>query len=215
MSTLFDTVLARRLIPVVTLEDAAAANPLADALVTGGLPVAEITLRSSIAIKAIEMMARRKDLIVGAGTVLTVAQVQQALDAGAQFMVSPGFNPEMVRFCHDRKIPVLPGVSTPTEIQAALDHGVDIVKFFPAEAFGGCRTLRAVSAPFPTVRFVPTGGITSDNLADYLNLPQVAACGASWVASASLVTAARFEAIRQRVVAALKIVAEIERRAVQ
>jgi 2-dehydro-3-deoxyphosphogluconate aldolase/(4S)-4-hydroxy-2-oxoglutarate aldolase len=215
MSTLFDRVLARRLIPVVTLEDAAAANPLADALVTGGLPVAEITLRSSIAIKAIEMMARRKDLIVGAGTVLTVAQVQQALDAGAQFMVSPGFNPEMVRFCQDRKIPVLPGVSTPTEIQVALDHGVDIVKFFPAEAFGGCRTLRAIGAPYPTVRFVPTGGITADNLADYLCLPQVVACGASWMTSSSLVASARFEAIRQRIVAALEIVAEVERRTVQ
>jgi 2-dehydro-3-deoxyphosphogluconate aldolase/(4S)-4-hydroxy-2-oxoglutarate aldolase len=211
MSTLFDTVLARRLIPVVTLEDAAAADPLADALVAGGLPVAEITLRSSIAIKAIEMMARRKDLIVGAGTVITVAQVQQALDAGAQFMVSPGFNPKMVRFCRDRKIPVLPGVSTPTEIQAALDHGVDIVKFFPAEAFGGCRTLRAVGAPFPTVRFVPTGGITADNLADYLQLPQVTACGASWMVSGKLVASARFEAIRERIVAALKIVEELGR----
>jgi 2-dehydro-3-deoxyphosphogluconate aldolase/(4S)-4-hydroxy-2-oxoglutarate aldolase len=111
----------------------------------------------------------------------------------------------MVRFCQDRNIPVLPGVSTPTEIQTALTYGIDTVKFFPAEAFGGCRTLRALCAPYPTLRFVPTGGITADNLASYLNLPQVSACGASWMASADLVASARFEEIRQRVAAALKI----------
>lgn len=209
MNTPLDAILARRLIPVVTLEDAAAADSLAAALVAGGLPVAEITLRSPAAIAAIAAMARRGDVIVGAGTVLTVGQVRQAVEAGAQFVVSPGFNPEMVRYCLDRQIPVLPGVSTPTEIQTALFHGVDTVKFFPAEAFGGCRTLKALGAPFPTVRFVPTGGIAADNLAGYLHLPQVAACGASWVVSGDLVTSGRFEDIRQRIVAALKIVDEV------
>jgi len=211
MSDLLTSVLARRLIPVLALADAAAADPIADALAAGGLPVAEITLRTPSAIRVVERMARRAEMIVGAGTVLTVAQAQQALDAGAQFMVSPGFDPEVAGFCHDRGIPVLPGVSTPTEIQTALAHGVDTVKYFPAEAFGGFRTVRALSAPYPAVRFVPTGGITADNLAGYLELPQVAACGASWMVSADLIAAARFEEIRQRIVAALKIVEEVER----
>lgn len=214
MSDLLTSVLARRLIPVVALPDAAAADPLADALAAGGLPVAEITLRTPAAVKSIERVARRADMIVGAGTVLTIAQAQQAWDAGAQFMVSPGFDPAMVGFCQDRNIPVLPGVSTPTEILTALAHGVDTVKFFPAEAFGGPRTVRALGGPYPAVRFVPTGGITADNLADYLKLPQVAACGASWVASADLVAAARFEEIRERIIKALKIVEEVERRTV-
>jgi 2-dehydro-3-deoxyphosphogluconate aldolase / (4S)-4-hydroxy-2-oxoglutarate aldolase len=209
MKTSLSAIVAQRLIPVITLAEAAAAEPLAAALVAGGLPVAEITLRSPAAIQAIAMMAQREDMIVGAGTVLTVAQAQQALAAGAHFMVSPGFDPGMVRYCHDRHIPYLPGVSTPTEIQTALSQGVDTLKFFPAEAFGGCRTLKAVGAPYPAARFVPTGGITAGNLADYLQLPQVAACGASWLASEDLVAAGRFEDIRQRVMAALKIVAEV------
>lgn len=215
MNTPLDAIWARRLIPVVTLENAAAADPLAEALVAGGLPVAEITLRSPAALEAITAMARRGDVTVGAGTVLTVGQVRQTVEAGAQFMVSPGFNPEMVRYCLDQQIPVLPGVSTPTEIQTALSHGVETVKFFPAEAFGGCRTLKALGAPYPTVRFVPTGGITADNLAGYLQLPQVAACGASWVASGDLVASGRFENIRQRIVAALKIVDEVGTQTVQ
>ena len=209
MNTSLKALLARRLIPVVTLAEALAAAPLAEALVAGGLPVAEITLRSPAAINAIAVLARRGDMMVGAGTVLTIGQAQQALAAGAQFLVSPGFDPGMVRYCHDHNIPYLPGVSTPTEIQTALSHGIDTLKFFPAEAFGGCRTLKAVGAPYPSVRFVPTGGITADNLTGYLQLPQVAACGASWLVSEDLVAAGRFEDIRQRVVAALKIVAEV------
>jgi len=215
MSHILTSLLSRRLIPVVTLGDPAAADPLADVLTAGGLPIAEITLRTPVAIKVIERMARRTGMIIGAGTVLTTAQARQASDAGAQFMVAPGFDPAIVGFCRERQIPVLPGVSTPTEIQAALAHGVDTMKYFPAEAFGGCRTLQAVSAPYPAVRFVPTGGITADNLAGYLKLPQVAACGASWVVSRDLVAADRFEEIRQRIVAALKIVEEVGRHAVQ
>ena len=205
-------VLSRRLIPVVTLEDAASADPLADALAAGGLPSAEITLRSPAALKAISGMARRRDLIVGAGTVLTVGQVRQALDAGAQFIVSPGFNPGVVQYCRDLQIPVLTGVSTPTDILTALTHGLDTVKFFPAEAAGGLRTLQAVSAPFPMMRFVPTGGITVDNLAAYLQLPQVAACGGSWIVDRDLIASGKFDVIRQRIREALAIVRKVEAR---
>jgi 2-dehydro-3-deoxyphosphogluconate aldolase/(4S)-4-hydroxy-2-oxoglutarate aldolase len=207
MTRLLMDIVARRLIPVITLDDASAADPLGELLAIAGLPCAEITLRSPAALSAIAAVARRGDMLVGAGTVLTVGQVRAALDAGARFIVSPGFDPAIVQFCRDLQIPVLPGVSTPTDIQMALAHGLETVKFFPAEAFGGPRTLEAVSAPFPMMRFVPTGGITPDNLARYLQLPQVAACGASWLAPRDLLVAGRFDEIERRVAAAMAIVA--------
>ncbi len=200
----------RRVIPVVTIDDAGAAAPLADSLVAGGLPVAEITLRTPAALKAIAIMANREDMLVGAGTLLSTEQVRQALDAGARFMVSPGFDAGMVQCCRDLKIPVLPGVSTPTDIQTALNHGLVCFKYFPSEAFGGVATLKAVSAPYPEVRFVPTGGINADNLAAYLQLPQVAACGGSWLVERRHIRAQRFDLIRETVETALEIVARVE-----
>jgi 2-dehydro-3-deoxyphosphogluconate aldolase/(4S)-4-hydroxy-2-oxoglutarate aldolase len=210
MITSYRQALSRRLIPVVTIDVAADAEPLAEALVAGELPVAEITLRSSAALEAITTMAHRGDVIVGAGTVLTTDQVRQATDAGAQFIVSPGFNPELVQYCQNLKIPVLPGVSTPTDIQLSLVHGLDTLKFFPAEAFGGTQTLAAVSGPFPTMRFVPTGGITNENLLRYLRMPQVVACGGSWIVDRGLIASGSFDVIRQRIMEALAIVAKAE-----
>lgn len=210
MTTPYRQALSRRIIPVVIIDAAEDTEPLAEVLIAGGLPVAEITLRSSAALKAIKTMAYRGNLIVGAGTVLTTDQVRQATDAGAQFIVSPGFNPELVQFCQNLKIPVLPGVSTPTDIQLSLAHGLDTVKFFPAEAFGGTQTLAAVSGPFPAMRFVPTGGITNENLLPYLRMPQVAACGGSWIVDRDLIASGSFDVIRQRIIEALAIVAKAE-----
>lgn len=206
MTKTLEDVVSRRLIPVAMIEDPAAAGPLADALVAGGLPCAEITLRSPAALQALAAMARRGDVLVGAGTVLTAGQARQALDAGARFLVAPGLDPALVAFCRDAKVPVLPGVCTPTEIQTALGLGLDTVKFFPAEAFGGVATLRALGAVFPMVRFVPTGGIAAANLAAYLALPQVAACGGSWIVDRGLIVQGRFDEIRRRVAASMHIV---------
>jgi 2-dehydro-3-deoxyphosphogluconate aldolase/(4S)-4-hydroxy-2-oxoglutarate aldolase len=175
-----------RLVPVVAVRDPQHTPRLADALVAGGLPCAEITFRTDVAVAAIRSMADRGDMLVGAGTVLRIEQAQAALDAGATFLVAPGFNPKVVRYCLDRKVPILPGVCTPTEIETALDYGFEMVKFFPAEPFGGVRALKALAAPFPMMRFVPTGGIGSHNLPDYLALPCVVACAGSWMVAPKL-----------------------------
>lgn len=199
MSTPFQIALGFRVIPVVSIENLEDTGPLADALIEGGLPSAEVVFRTNAALKAIAAMAARGDLIVGAGTVLTVEQADKAVEAGATFIVSPGFHPKVIRYCLDHRIPVLPGVCTPTDIGTALDHGLDLVKFFPAETFGGIKTLKAFNAPFPMVRFVPTGGISPQNLCDYLKLPYVVACGGTWMASRQLIASKRFDEIRKLV----------------
>lgn len=174
------------IVPVIVTDDPALAAPLADALAEGGLPCAEVTFRAPRAAQALEAMARDRRLVVGAGTVLTAKQVDIAVRAGARYIVTPGYSREVVRACQDRAVPVIPGVATPTEIMMALRDGVTVVKFFPAEAAGGTRALSAIAAPFPQVRFVPTGGISRDNLGDYLALPSVLAVGGSWMAPAGL-----------------------------
>jgi 2-dehydro-3-deoxyphosphogluconate aldolase/(4S)-4-hydroxy-2-oxoglutarate aldolase len=186
------------LVPVVELSDAALAIPLGQALLAGGLPCAEITFRTSSAAAAIALLRREcPALLVGAGTVLTPAQVDAAADAGAAFMVAPGFNSATLERVRARGLPMIPGVCTPTEIEQALSHGVDVLKFFPAEAAGGVAFLRAVSAPYRDVRFIPTGGISASNLASYLALPQVVACGGSWMVSKELLARGDFESIRR------------------
>jgi len=186
------------LVPVVEIPDAALAGPLGQALLAGGLPCAEITFRTSSAAAAIAVLRREcPDLLVGAGTVLTPAQVDAAADAGAAFIVAPGFNPVTLERARARGLPMIPGVCTPTEIEQALSHGVDVLKFFPAEAAGGVAFLRAVSAPYKNVRFIPTGGVSASNLASYLALPQVLACGGSWMVSQGLLLRGDFEAIRR------------------
>jgi 2-dehydro-3-deoxyphosphogluconate aldolase/(4S)-4-hydroxy-2-oxoglutarate aldolase len=189
--------------PVVVIEDVTQADPLGHALVAGGLPCAEVTLRTGAALDSLRALAENPDLLVGAGTVIRPAQVEQALDAGARFIVSPGLSLAVVAECAQAGVPVLPGVATATEIQAALDAGLDVVKFFPAEAAGGVRTLSALAAPFRDVRFVPTGGIGPVDLPRYLALPSVLAVGGSWLVSASLLTGGSFAEITDLAAAAV------------
>ena len=179
----------RILVPVVVLQDAGDAGLLADALVAGGLPVAEVTFRTAAADEAIRVMAARGDVLVGAGTVLTVAQVDQAVAAGARFVVSPGLSRAVVERCAEHGVPALPGAVTATEVQAALELGITTVKFFPAAASGGPAAIAALAAPFGGVRFVPTGGVSPTNLGQYLAVPSVAAVGGSWMVPADRVAA--------------------------
>ena len=206
MNEQFNQVLAQRIIPVVAIHDAKDADPLADALIAGGLPSAEITFRTEAAEAAIKAMARRGDITVGAGTVLSVEQAQKAIGAGAGFVVAPGLNPKVVRFCLDNNIPVTPGVATPTDIEAAMNLGLEILKFFPAEAFGGLKTLKAMSAPYQAVKFIPTGGLNAQNVVDYLKFPKVAAVGGSWIVKSDAIAGGEFDKITQLTREAVEIV---------
>lgn len=196
------------LVPVVRLERADDAAPLGEALLRGGLPCAEITLRTAAAPEAIaRLLAAHPQMVVGAGTVLNVPQAQQAHAAGAAFIVSPGFSPQVVQWCLERGLPVLPGVVTPTEIMAGLAYGLHIFKFFPAEAYGGVETLRALSAPFGGVRYMPTGGITAKNLPEYLALPSVHAVGGSWMVEGKLIAAGAWTEVTRLAAEACALVA--------
>lgn len=183
-------------VPVVTIEKAEEAIPLARALVAGGLPCAEITFRTAAAAEAIRLIAAdNPTMIVGAGTVLSIEQAQTAINAGAKFIVTPGFDATVVDYCLKNYVPITPGVITPTEINMALNKGLRLLKFFPAEAAGGVNMLQALSAPFGHVRFMPTGGINLNNLDDYLSVPSVHACGGSWLVSRKLINAGDFAAV--------------------
>ncbi len=185
----------RKLVPVVVLEDSRAAEPLADALVEGGLPVAEVTFRTAAAAESIRIIAERGDVLVGAGTVLTVDHLESAVEAGAQYIVSPGTSLKIIERCNELGVPVLPGAVTASEIQALLELGIDTVKFFPAGTSGGAAAIRALSAPFGSVSFVPTGGVGLSNLGDYLTIPSVKAVGGSWMVPVSSIREGRFEEI--------------------
>ena len=196
------------LVPVIEITNAASAVPLGQALLAAGLPCAEITFRTPAAAAAIDILRREcPGLLAGAGTVLTPAQVDAAADAGAAFIVAPGFNPATLERARARGLPMIPGVCTPTEIEQALSHGVDVLKFFPAEASGGVAFLKVVSAPYKNVRFIPTGGISASNLASYLVLPQVLACGGSWMVSKELLAGGYFESISRLTSEAVTVVA--------
>lgn len=197
---------AARLVPVVVLDDAADADGLAGALVAGGLPVAEVTFRTAAAPDSIRAMAARGDILVGAGTVLTVAQVDQAVAAGASFVVSPGLSRAVVERCGEHGVLALPGAVTATEVQAALELGLSTVKFFPAATCGGAAAIKALAAPFGGVRFVPTGGVGPNNLAEYLAIPAVAAVGGSWMVPRDLVTAGDFTGIQALTAEAVALV---------
>jgi 2-dehydro-3-deoxyphosphogluconate aldolase / (4S)-4-hydroxy-2-oxoglutarate aldolase len=181
---MIDRLQALQLIPVVALERAADAEPLADALCAGGLPCAEVTLRTEAALDSLRALSGREEFLLGAGTVHSAEQAAAAVEAGAQFVVTPGFNPRTVKWCQENQVPVFPGIATPTDLELALEHGVQTVKFFPAETLGGVNTLKAFSGPYGQMRFIPTGGIHAGNLADYLALPSVLACGGSWMVKA-------------------------------
>jgi 2-dehydro-3-deoxyphosphogluconate aldolase/(4S)-4-hydroxy-2-oxoglutarate aldolase len=172
---------AHRLVPVVVIDDARTADSLGDALVAGGLPVAEVTFRTAAGLESLRRLAARGDLLVGAGTVVTPTQVDQAVAAGAEFIVSPGLSRAVVERCQEHGVLPLPGAVTATEVQAALELGLTTVKFFPAESSGGVGAVRALAGPFTEVGFMPTGGIGPDNLVDYLNVPAVRAVGGSWM----------------------------------
>jgi 2-dehydro-3-deoxyphosphogluconate aldolase/(4S)-4-hydroxy-2-oxoglutarate aldolase len=201
---------ARRVVPVLVLDDAARADDVAEALVTAGLPVAEVTFRTAAAADAVRAMARRRDILVGAGTVVTAAQVDEAVEAGARFVVSPGFSRSVVRRCADLDVPVLPGVSTASDVMAALEEGLSTVKFFPAEASGGLPAIRALSGPFPQVRFVPTGGIGPGNAAEYLALPSVLAVGGSWMVPGTAIRAGDVETVARLTREAVALAAAVK-----
>ena len=200
MTDNLSNVLARlgetRVLPVVELDASEAALPLARALMAGGLPMAEITFRSEAAADSIGILRERfPEMLVGAGTVLDIEQVELAYRAGSQFAVTPGFNPAVVQACVETGLPILPGINNPTGVEQAMGFGLDAVKFFPAEASGGVPFLKALSGPYPSMRFVPTGGIAPGNLGSYLALPNVLACGGSWMVSPALVRASGFDEI--------------------
>ena len=195
------------LVPVVQIEHSKDAINLGKALLDGGLPCAEITFRTESAEEALKSIAETfPEITLGAGTVLTTAQANRAVGAGAQFVVSPGFNPKVVDWCLEHNVPVIPGVATPTEIELALDKKLAILKFFPAQAIGGIEMLKAISAPYNGVKFIPTGGINAQNLADYLKLPMVFACGGSWFVKADLISAGDFREITRLTKEAVLIV---------
>ena len=196
-SEVIQTIGRVRVVPVIALDDAADAAPLGEALAAGGLPIAEVTFRTAAAEAAIRTMSKQAGLLVGAGTVLNADTAKRAVDAGARFIVSPGFNPKTVRWCVDNGVPITPGTATPTDIEMALDHGLSVVKFFPAEAIGGLKLLKAVAAPYGMMRFMPTGGITLENLAEYIKFPRVLACGGTWMVTKELLAAKQFGKITE------------------
>ena len=184
------------IVPVVVLEDAKDAKPLAKALVNGGLPCAEVTFRTKAAAESIKIMTTEyPDMLVGAGTVLTTAQVHLAVESGAKFIVSPGFDPEIVDYCLSKDIPVFPGCVTPSEVAQAVKRGLKVVKFFPAGQFGGVATIKALAAPYVGLKFMPTGGVNAKNLEEYLNCSSIIACGGSWMVKGDMIKAGEFDKI--------------------
>lgn len=206
MSSVLTTLAQYRLVPVIELQHADHAAPLAHALLAGGLPVAEITFRSAAAPESLRRMAAIPGICLGAGTIINIEQARQAIECGAQYLVSPGCSGKVIDYARERNIPIFPGIATPTDIILALDHGVEIVKFFPAETYGGVKALQSLSGPFPQVRFVPTGGINATNLGAYLALPRVVACGGSWMVEKTLIAAGNFEEITRRTADAMKLI---------
>lgn len=184
------------IVPVIALDDAKDAKPLGEALRKGGLNCAEVTFRTAAAEESIKIMSQEfPDMLVGAGTVLTTDQVDRAVNAGAKFIVSPGLNPVVVKYCVDKNIPILPGCANPSDIEQALMFGLDVVKFFPAEAAGGLAMIKAMSAPYGNIKFMPTGGINANNLNDYLGFGKILACGGSWMVKKDMISAGKFDEI--------------------
>ena len=188
------------IVPVIKIENAADAKPLAKALIDGGLPCAEVTFRTACAKEAISIIAKEyPDMIVGAGTVLTKAQVDDAIEAGAKFIVSPGFNPEIVKYCQSKGCPIVPGINNPSGIEAALELGLETVKFFPAEQSGGLAMIKAMSAPYGGVTFMPTGGVSPANVNEYLAFNKIVCCGGSWMVKPEMISAGDFDGITKLV----------------
>lgn len=197
------------IVPVVVLEDVKDAAPLAKALCEGGLPCAEVTFRTAAAEESIRIMVQEfPEMLVGAGTVLTTDQVDRAVAAGAKFIVSPGLNPRIVKYCVDKGILIVPGCSNPSDVEQALENGLDVVKFFPAQQAGGLAMIKAMAAPYVGVKFMPTGGINAENVRDYLAYDRILACGGSWMVKGDLVKAGDYEKITALAKEAVDIVKE-------
>lgn len=198
------------IVPVVVLNDVKNAVPLAQSLINGGLPCAEVTFRTEAAQQSIAEISKNfPQMFVGAGTVLTTEQVDRAVDAGAKFIVSPGFNPKVVEYCIKKGYPVTPGIMTPTELEMALEFGLDVVKFFPAENAGGLKMIKAMAAPYTKMKFMPTGGINPQNVRDYLQCDKILACGGSWMVKGDLINSGNFAEIEKLTKEASQIVKEI------
>ena len=184
------------IVPVIKIDDVEKALPLARALLAGGIPCAEITFRTEQGEEAIRRVSKGlPEILLGAGTVVSVEQVDRAVDAGARFIVSPGLNPKVVAHCAKRGIPITPGCSNPSDIEAAMEFGLDVIKFFPAEPSGGLAYIKAVAAPYPHLKFMPTGGINADNIGAYLSYEKIVACGGSWMVGSELIDTGRFDAV--------------------
>lgn len=195
-----------KLIPVAVIEKEENAIHLGKVLLEAGLPVVEITFRTFSAAKSISILKKEfPEMLIGAGTVLKIEQVKAAVEAGSQFIVTPGFNPTIVDFCIDRNITIVPGINNPSFIEWGLEKGLSCFKFFPAELSGGVKMLKALSGPYPTARFVPTGGINEKNLTDYLNLKNVIACGGSWIVKKDLISSGNFDKIKTLTKSALSL----------
>ncbi len=198
------------IVPVVVLNDAKDAKPLAKALCEGGLPCAEVTFRTDAAEESIKIISREyPEMLVGAGTVLTIEQVERAVAAGAKFIVSPGLNPKVVKYCIDHDIPVTPGTQTPSEMEQAIEMGLRVVKFFPAEPAGGLAMIKAVAAPYTMLKFMPTGGINLGNVEEYLKYDKILACGGSWMVKGDMIDAGEFDKIQKMTADAAAIVKRV------
>lgn len=194
------------IIPVISIDDSRDSIPLAEALIEGGLPCAEITFRTEAAKDSISMITKQMpSLLVGAGTILNIEQVKIAFDAGAKFIVSPGINLKVVKYCTENNIPIIPGIATPTELELAIELGLDTVKFFPAEGNGGLEYLKAISAPYNKMKFIPTGGITEKNLLTYLAFDKVTACGGSWMVKKEMISNKLFDEIKMKTKEAVQL----------
>ena len=212
MNTIIEKLEKMLVVPVVVLEDAKDAEKLADALVEGGLPCAEVTFRTKAAEESIKIMTEKyPDMLVGAGTVLTIEQVDKAVGAGAKFIVSPGFDPEIVDYCIGKKIPILPGAVSPSEIAQIVKRGLKVVKFFPAEPAGGVAMIKAMAAPYVGIKFMPTGGINAKNLEEYLSCDKIICCGGSWMVKGELVNNQEFDKVRELTAEARKLVDSIRK----
>ena len=197
-------------VPVVVLKDTKDAIPLADALIEGGLSCAEVTFRTDAAEESIRLMSEKyPEMLVGAGTVLTTEQVDRAVNAGAKFIVSPGFDAEIVDYCLDKNIPVFPGCITPSEVAQAVKRGLKVIKFFPAEQAGGVAMIKAMGAPYNMVKFMPTGGISAKNLSEYLSCSNIVCCGGSWMVKGDLITEGKFDEITALTKEAVELVKSI------
>lgn len=209
MMQVMERIAAYKLLPVIKLEDAEDALPLADALLAGGLPAAEVTFRTDAAEKAIERIAKgRPDILVGAGTLVSVEQAKRALGAGAQFFVTAGFHRAVTEFAVSSGIPIFPGACTPTELMLLLEYNLTVAKFFPAGQFGGLATIKALSAPFPQMRFMPTGGVNAANVLEYLSYKKVIACGGSWMVGDALIRDGNFAEITRLTAEAMGLIHE-------